>query len=106
MRDVVAIVTDVGLVLQELGRPVYLSLGVDDDLTEALSVLPGAVVTETVYVRPHESHVIRAARVRVGRVQLQAQCNARPATSAEVESAGRWYDHVDQYRAGALGGES
>jgi hypothetical protein len=102
MRDVVAIVTDVGLVLQELGRPVYLSLGVDDDLTEALSVLPGAVVTESVYVRPHESHVIRAARVRVGRVELKAQCQARPATSAEVEAAGEWHDHVDQYRAGSL----
>jgi hypothetical protein len=103
VATIAGLVTEVAIRLQRLERHVEVSFGVDDAFVEAIAAMPGAEVRETIYVREAESYVIRAATIRIGHVDVHAQAEQRPATSAELEAAGGWYEHVDPgYRAGQL----
>jgi hypothetical protein len=85
-----------------LGRRITVSLGVDDAVTDAIAGMPSAEVHQTVYVRAERSYVIRGARVRIGLVTIECQAEARPATSDEVEAAGGWHEHHDEYRMASV----
>ena len=92
-RDVVSVVMEVGLALRSLGRDMTVSLGVDDDLYDAVQCLPNSKVRRWVTMRGGKSLVLQEARAPIGRVIMQAMARERAATSAEVEAAGPWTEH-------------
>jgi chloramphenicol 3-O-phosphotransferase len=101
--DIAGLLTSVALRLQDLERDMCVLLGVDDELVAAIAALPEAVVDDTVYVSDgEEPYVLRAAEVRIGRVTLRALAHRRPASSAEIESAGGWHEQVTDYRSARL----
>jgi hypothetical protein len=87
------VLTEVALTLAALDRRITLSFSVDAEFVDAIALLPGAEVHGTVYVATDEEpYVIRAAKARIGKVELEAQAPGRPATSIELESAGGWHE--------------
>jgi hypothetical protein len=101
-QDVVAVVLESALVLRSLGRPLNVSFGVDNDLFDAVSVLPCAEIRQTVYSDSDSAYVIAVAKAQVGVVEVQAQARRRPATQAEIDSVAKWTEQVDQYRHGPV----
>lgn len=102
MSDVVGIVLEAALVLRALGRPLRLSFGVDDDLFDAVSVLPDAEKRKTVYSDADGDFVIASAEAKVGNVEVHAQARRRPATQDEIDAVPKWSEQVVEYRHGAV----
>lgn len=101
--NVQRLVTKMAIELNELGRNVEVNFRVDDELADAIAALPGAEITEAVYVPNKDApYVIRMVETTIGRIRLSAQNHDRPATSAELEAAGGWHEHEDSYRSATL----